>query len=290
MTDTQETTTPEVKVYNPYSAHEYNHQRAWVRGQSDRNLTPPITNPYEGGTVESQAWSQGLANMGVKPDEFAPFVPDPTDGTFIYHVMLVPDGEGVREAQPHIAWGYDRSSDEREDKLTPRWASLPEVHRSIPMGWNWASIMARSVVRSAKMNGIIELPCPPYEYHADGNRLTITAGNFTKGGSKQEWTEVLEQMQSEVEDLPDGQYVGDDYVDVEMTVTYHTTVSVNVTSLLAGSGNMDDDTYIGTFDEFEDDIRDALDSYDWEYEVDEANLDYPDIQVDDFNTDGVTSW
>lgn len=288
MTD-EVTTETEVTVYNPYPTHEWDASRAWVRGQHDRNGTPPIVNPFDAGSVQSQAWSQGMGNLGVIPSEFNAFIPDPTDGTFIYtSIMVGKDTDGdYSSAQPHIVWGYDRASDEREDKLFPRWASLPELHRSMPMHWNWASIMAKRVISSSKMEGVIELPCPPYEYTADGSQLTIRAGAFTKSGSKQEWESVLEEMQSEVEDLPDGQDVGDEYVDVDLTITYTHTVSIAVSSLLPLE---DDTTFIGTFDEFEEDIRNAIDSYDYEYEVEQGGMEYPDITADDFNTDSISGW
>lgn len=115
------------------------------------------------------------------------------------------------------------------------------------------------VAQGWRAGATIELPCPPYEYEAEGSTLTIKAKGFAKSGTKAEWTEVLAQMQEEVEALPDGIDTSDKTVTIDVNRTVNYSKTLEVSSLLYYHDQMNDDgTWVGDDQELADACEEAL--------------------------------
>jgi len=277
-------------------------------------------NPYHT-EVEVKAWGEGLTTglhtIGTR-DELNPYTPADTCvawATGFDAARYVPapvDWEGIDWSNPAIDQSifevFDPDTGVREAYMVLNWRPYVARPNTEAPAWAENRWQERSIrltapyLRNAMMyairhqgEGTIELPCPPYEYEAEGNRLTITAGAYTKTGTKQEWEAVLEEMVAEVEALPDGIDVSSVSVsvDVTQTATARWTAQVEANDLLHGYDQYEDDIWSGTMDELADALDEAVgnldgsevESYyaDIEYELDT----YGDVEIEaqDINYD-----
>lgn len=173
-----------------------------------------------------------------------------------------------------VQWNEWRARAE-DNSEKPDWADNRWNDRGIKLQDDYLRNAMRFSIYRQK-DASVDLPCPPYEFEAEGSNLTIKAGPFFKTGSKQEWESVLESMQAEVDALPDGISVDDVTVNVDVTAPATATYSVSLaaTDLLSGHGQYVDDVWAGSMDELHDALTEA---------VDEADLDpdyYSDISCD----------
>ena len=307
---TDETTVKTVESFNPYDASvgdNYYANRAWTLGKETRARdnradegTDPTVNPYvdaDPDKARHQAWQEGYEGTGYGAAAFNHPIPGEGDGIFIMPdiTTLAEDEEGTLMGRMTavMVWCYDQQSDKQDPKVRPMWANFPVRARSIVIadGHAWSAAirwMTNTDVRGYKT---YELPCPPYNFEVEGSTLTISAGFFSKGGSKKEWEGVLESMQAEVDAMPDGFYVGDDYVNITVSARVSGTISVPASSILSGHEDLDEDEWTGGVDEYDAAVTDAVDDYDFSYDVSdmEIDMDYADWEVDDIDTSELSS-
>ena len=164
----------------------------------------------------------------------------------------------LRSPQMLLNWSDYPAS----DKPTPDWKDNYPEHRSVPIDQHTLAAFMYRGIRDQVAR--IELPCPEYQFEANGNELTIIAGPFHKSGSKQEWEAVLDTMTREVEDLPNGLDVTDVSIDLLCTqpATARWSASVSVTDLLDNDERLSGDVWGGTADELEEAVSSALDNID----------------------------
>ena len=300
--ETTETTVEKVEAFNPYGTRgdEYYVSRAWTQGKASllkvrTGEHESLPNPFDDSQPKNkQAWQEGYEGTGVSAHAFTHPVPVEGDGVFVMPDIATLDFDGSRRSHPVMVWAYDEWSDKQDPKVKPKWADFPVYARSIKLadGHAWSAgvrWLSNQEIRGTKT---YELPCPPYNFEVDGATLTISAGFFSKGGNKKDWTQVLEQMQEEVDNMPDGFYMGDDYLSVTVAARVTGVISISASSLLSGHENLDDDElWIGDADEYEAAVTDALDDYDWSYEISdmEIDMDYADWETEDVDTSDLSS-
>ena len=296
MTD-GETTVEVLEVFNPYDAavgDDYYLNRAWTSGKEEaKNPDQTIAcNPHNEANEQAvwQAFNEGFEGTGLGIQAFNHPIPNDENGIFIVPDLITMTGKwDKRRATPVLVWNYDPLYDKQDPKVKPLWFNFPARVRCIQIadGHAWAAArrwMSNEEIRGGKT---YDLPCPPYGYEHDGGQLTITAGFFSKSGSKKEWTEVLEQMQEEVENMEEGFYIGDDYLSVTLSANVTATASVSSTALLYGHEQMgEDDLWIGTDDEYHDAVVEAANDYDFtdDIEPDGIDLSYVEWDIDDTDT------
>ena len=309
---TDNTTVEVVEAFNPYDASAgdgYYANRAWTMGKENRtrddnrhedNDQTPTPNPYvdaDPDKARHQAWQEGYEGTGYSAHAFDHPVPTEENGIFVMPdlvSMVDKRTEGTEyKYLPAMVWAYDSHSDKQDPKVRPNWSNFPARARSIQIaeGHAWSAASRWMTDRDIRGTKTYELPCPPYNFEVEGSRLTISAGFFSKGGSKKEWEGVLEQMTEEVENMPDGFYVGDDYVNMTLSARVTGSISVSASALLSGHEDMDEDEWTGTPDEYEQAVSDATDDYDFSYDVSdmEIDMDYADWEVDDIDTSELSS-
>ena len=305
---TDENTITKVEAFNPYDASAgdgYYANRAWDYGKAaaqrdaetdaDVDDTP---NPYvdaDPDKARHQAWHEGYVGTGYGASAFDYPVPTEENGIFVMPDLISMDDKRTLTSKylPAMVWCYDAQSDKQDPKVRPNWSNFPTRARAIQIaeGHAWTAgirWMTDAGIRGTKH---YELPCPPYNFEVEGARLTISAGFFSKSGSKKEWEQVLEGMQEEVDNMPDGFYIGDDYVNMTLTARVSGSISVSASALLSGHEDMDEDEWTGTPDEYEQAVSDATDDYDFSYDVSdmEIDMDYADWEVEDIDTSELSS-
>ena len=303
MTDQIENVETE-EAFNPYdtiTTEGYYNAQAWRLGKdaakSDKR-TPdadPTNNPYnsESEYHRERCWQEGYEGTGISANAFDKQMPSEENGIFLYPTVITVGEERVSTAA--LVWAYDASSDKQDPPTRPMWSTLPETHRCIhiPNGHAWEA--GRKWISTPAIRGTyqkIELPCPPYDFEVNGTELTITAGAFRKTGTKSEWEGVLQTMTEEVENMPDGYDIADDYVNITLSARVTGSITVNATSLLSGNSQLQDDMFAGTEEEYRDAIKEALYDYDWSYETSEMEIDtdYADWEVDETDESDLSTW
>ena len=227
---------------NPYTSADT--CVAWAQGWDDGKYKPALLNLNDINWASRAVGVQAAEKMG-------------TDGVMRSYVV--------------VTWNAYSTSDD-----APAWASNRIEHRSIPLDNYELSHLMHYGIRKAV--AVIELPCPPYDFTASGNDLTITAGGFTKTGTKAEWQAVLEDMNERVEALPDGFDVSNVSVSVAVSTTATATWMTHHSAhdLLIHSDQYNSDVWSGT----EDELRDALEEAVGELDDSELNDDYADVEYE----------
>ena len=187
------------------------------------------------------------------------------------------DGEAVNEVRVNWIIDYSKPYD-HEDNMRPDWADLPVDERLM---WVLPDTLVNAITRRTLQQPnrfVQELPCPPYMFDMDDGRLRIKAGPFEKHGSKAEWTAVIEQMQRQVDDMPDGinvEHASD--ITVEIDITGSTSVDVSVDTLLYDHPNYDDGLWTGDEHDLESALEEAIDEYDFSQAVE---MDYVETEME----------
>jgi len=306
---TGRTTNVEVQeAFNPYdagkNAESLQYNMAWKQGKEllllhtvdDEVVDDPI-NPYsmDTETMVAEAFIEGYVGTGLAAGAFDYPKPEPDTGIFVMPDVVTVDNpdDGTRRARAAMVWAYDEWNDKQDPKVRPAWAAFPVRARCILIdnqrAWNGAiRWVTNSEIRGYNM---YELPCPPYDFEQDGTQLIIKAGWMKKGGSKQEWTAVLEQMQEEVDNMPEGFYIGDDYLNVTLSANVTAEVSVSATALLSGHEQVEDDMWTGDADDYEQAVEEASNDYDYDYEISDTEIDltYVDWEIDSTDTSELSS-
>jgi hypothetical protein len=235
-------------------------------------------NEYTSGDT-TVAWAQGHEDYGYQPvavDWDNVDYDDPAIDQRIFEVFNV--DTSVREGWMLVQWNEYR---QREGVEKPAWADNRYQDRGIKLTPSFQRNAMHYAIRQQD-DGSIELPCPPYRYTAEGNDLTITAGAYTKTGSKQDWQTVVDEMQGEVNELPDGIDIANVSVTVYVTAQATATYIVNpaATDLLADHDQLDNDVWAGTMDELRDELEIAI----GELEGDDLDSEYGDVEfeLDDY--------
>ncbi len=142
---------------------------------------------------------------------------------------------------------WDKPAD-HEDNTRPAWADFDvkdRIWREVDI--SLANRMTSTNLGNWKQLGLnITLPCPPYEYELDGIHLTMKSGPYSITGTKPEWESVIQEMEREVEEMPEGVDISDQYVRATGSVTVQFSVNVPVTELLDGDDELDGDMWLGT--------------------------------------------
>ena len=143
-----------------------------------------------------------------------------------------------------VTWirNFDLPSDDATN-IRPEWADSHVKDRI------WRELDAHLVrdmtytnLRNHSQLGLhVNLPCPPYNYEQDGHKLIISSGPYRLAGTRAEWKTVMEEMETEVDEMPEGIDVSDMYVRASGTVAVSWSVNVPVTELLDGDDEMGDD-------------------------------------------------
>jgi hypothetical protein len=148
--------------------------------------------------------------------------------------VLVPDSQPKTEMWINWMHDYDKPRD-HADNVRPDWADLSQddrVYTTID-----PAAMNHGVRQFLNQPGTWrhELPCPPYEYSIVDGKLQIEAGAFSKSGTKAEWTQVLAQMQEEVEGMPNGIDITDmSDITVNLKLEATTSIDLDISMLLDG--------------------------------------------------------
>ena len=290
------------EAFNPYDAGKdaetLQYNMAWKQGKEllllhtvdDAVVDDPI-NPYSISTQTSlaEAFIEGYEGTGIAAGAFDHPTPEPDTGIFVMPDVVTIDDDGSRRARAAMVWSYDEWNDKQDPKVRPVWANFPVRARCILLDNQRAWSGAIRWVTNTEIRGynMYELPCPPYDFEVEGTQLTSKAVWMKKGGSKSDWKSVLEQMQEEVDNMPEGFYIGDDYLNVTLSASVTSEVSVTATTLLYGHSQMgEDDLWIGTNDEYEEAVVEAANDYDFtdDVEVDGIDLSYVEWDVDNTDT------
>jgi len=192
------------------------------------------------------------------------------------------DGEITYVVALWVDWQRDYREPRDSARNTP-----PEWHETVTK-WQDRIIMelptnaARMIggyVVSGQVTGVgpVGLPCPPYTFTHNAGLLRIEKDGLFHEGTKADWEGVIEAMQYEVEQMPDGLVpTGDLGVTVEARVTFQTTLTV--AELLDGNEKWDGEFYTGTEDELKDDLETALDYWEFDdYELSQSEYEFESI-------------
>ena len=139
----------------------------------------------------------------------------------------------------------------------PEWLSISAWDRRIiSLGKSIVRSIARNALNGGEMSdGDIELPCPPYDYeYTDDGKLRITAGAFTKEGARDEWQGVIDEMQQQVEDMPEGIDIGGLEVTASVSASLTVKFSADAAGLLEYHDSMNGTVWMGSTSE----LLDAL--------------------------------
>ena len=264
--------------------------QAYEDGHRMGAANPDTENPYRDDTTalkQKVAWDTGRSDVLYTPVEIDWTKLDMTQEAIRMEVFYHTDPiTQVRELRLLLKWlGWMADADDKPD-----WADNRPMDASIPLDKYTTKNVMSYGIRSEIST--IELPCPPYKYEAEGADLRITAGTFTKQGTKAEWQEFLDQAQAEVNDLPDGIDIDDVTVSVDVTAraVASWSTSIHATSLLSGHEKLSDEVWLGTMDELHDALVDAVDDVnageldaeyaEYNYEVDEYETQVVDLDYD----------
>jgi len=296
------------EAFNPYDAgkdaESLQYNMAWKQGKEllllhtvdDEVVDDPI-NPYSISTQTSlaEAFIEGYVGTGLAAGAFDYPKPEPDTGIFVMPDVVTIDNpdDGTRRARAAMVWSYDEWNDKQDPKVRPVWAGFPVRARCILIDGNRAWSGAIRWVTNSEIRGynMYELPCPPYDFEQDGTQLIIKAVWLKKTGGKQEWIAALEQMQEEVDNMPEGFYIGDDYLNVTLTANVTAEVSVSATALLSGHDEVVDDMWTGDADDYQQAVEEASSDYDYDYEISDTEIDlsYVDWDVDSTDTSELSS-
>ena len=243
-------------------------------------MTDTPTNPYTT-DVEEAAWAEGYLAGGLhdadKRNELNPYTPADTCVAWARgyddanYTPVAIDWSNVDISNPAITQAVHEVVDtdtgihsvyltlkhdayrQRDDYATPDWKDNRWQERSILLQDAYTRNAMYHTQRSQPV-GTIDLPCPPYEYEVNGNELTIKAGAFYKTGSKQDFQQVVTEMQENLDSMPEGIGIEDVSVtvDVSATATATWTTTVSATSLLDAHEQYVDDIWAGDMSELVD--------------------------------------
>jgi len=201
----------------------------------------------------------------------------------VYQRVIV-EGEAVNTIFVNWVHNYQVSRDDSSN-VRPEWADLPiDERKFMVIPDTLANVITRQHL--ANPNRFVhELPCPPYQFDMDDGKLRIKAGPFEKHGSKSEWTQVIEQMEAEVEDMPDAIDVSElPDITVSLEVKVSTTYDLSVEQLIGDHEMYEDGQWMGDESELEDALTYAIDDYDFDTgDIDMSYADWDEIEVS--NTD-----
>jgi len=199
---------------------------------------------------------------------------------------VITDGEAVNEIAVNWVHNYSALRD-AEDNQRPAWADLPidqRIYMALPD--TLTNTIARQVLNNPN-RFVHELPCPPYQFDMDDGKLRIKAGAFEKHGTKAEWEKVIEQMQAEVEEMPDGIDTTDlPDITLELSITATTTYDIGVDRLLDGHEQYDGEIFTGDKDELEGALEEAIDNLDtYDLEIDLSYADQDELEMSSTDLD-----
>jgi hypothetical protein len=242
---------------NPYTSGDT--CVAWAQGYDDGKYSPAPFNPVEIEELDSSIRNYiGITYMHDLSDKYANVV----TGTYLLYTWT----GGTLHPEDRPAWVENR----------------PE-HRRVKVGHYDLTRMVRQGLYDQQVipSGGVELPCPPYTYEYSAGGMSITAGPFTKWGSKDDWERVVGEMQEKVEEMPAGLNIEDVNITlyVSASATAQWTSSIEATSLV----DNDNGIYAGTEDELESDLESALSNFD-SSDVDSAYAEV-EYEIDDYSVE-----
>ena len=251
MTDTT-TTVEKVESFSPFSntGEDYYLNDNWNNGKraaaKDANTGDTTTNPQDKDQHPKryEAWHDGYVGTGLSIRAFTHPVPGEDDGVFIMPDTVTFEVEGgSTKTHAAMVWAYDPYADKQDPKVRPLWANFPVTVRCIKLadGHAWAAGRRWTTDNAIRGTKMIDLPCPPYQYELDGITLTIMAGGYKKSGTKPEFEAFIEELQGEVEEMPEGVDISDQYVRATGSATIQWSVNIPVTELLDGDEEMGED-------------------------------------------------
>ena len=151
----------------------------------------------------------------------------------------------------YLTWirDFNKAAD-HVDNQRPAWADTQvqdrvwrEIELSLVRSMTYTNLRAHS-----QIGLVVDLPCPPYQYEVEGINLRIKAGPYSKLGTKAEFEGFIEELQSEVEDMPVGEDISDQYLRATGTATIQWSVNIAITDLLDGDDELDGDMWLGDLD------------------------------------------
>ena len=228
-------------------------ENGWSRGKGDDEAH---SKGYYSPGVVMEAWQAGFDSAAGK-NIFDPTtintVDDP-NGKLAWSSWTTKNEDGVDESHYgfYVVWhrNFNLSADDPSNER-PLWADIhvrDRVWREVSR--DLAIAMTRSNLANWKELGLdTQMPGPPYEYEAEGGNLTTRAGMYHMTGTKSEWESVLEEMQSAVDDMPEGIDISEQYLRANGTTSVEWSLTVPLLTLLDGDDQMDGDLWIGTEDE-----------------------------------------
>ena len=271
---------------NPYSTEV--EIKAWGEGLTVA-LHQPLaerneSNPYTSGDT-CVAWATGWDDGKYHPAPFNPMDVEALDSSLRNYINVTYMHE-LSKTYPGVVTGqylvYSWSGGTLFADTRPAWCMNRVEHRRMKIApYDLTRIVRQGLYdQQVVALGGMELPCPPYEFEYESGGMRITAGPFTKFGSKDEWDGVLTEMRQKWEEIPAGLNIEDVNISLYVTApaTAQWTSSVELTSLVSN----DEGIYTGTEDELHDEVTAALDNLDsteidssWaevEYEIDDYSI------------------
>jgi len=263
---------------NPYTTEV--EVKAWEEGLTMASSNAPDDernelNPYTAGDT-CVAWAQGFDDGRYNPVPIDWSNVDLDDPAITQRVFQDKGDVAVGDKTTYLMLVYSPYSSRLTADEKPDWADNRWQDRSIKLTSEYQRNAMFIAIRQQPA-GTIDLPCPPYEYEVNGNELSIRAGAYHKTGSKQEWENVIAEMQSEVDAMPDGIDVGDVSISIDVqaraTATWSTQVSAS--TLLDQHEQFREDVWAGTMDELVDALEEAVGELDGsELESEYAEVEY----------------
>jgi hypothetical protein len=273
---------------NPYSTEV--EIQAWGLGltfalHAEDFLDRNEANPYTSGDT-CVAWATGYDDGKYSPAPFNPVEIEALDSgvrnyisTQYMHEMSkrYPD---VVHAQ-YLLYTWTGGTLHPEDR--PAWTENRPEHRRVKIGsFDLSRIVRQGVYdKHVVASGGMDLPCPPYQFDYESGGMRITAGPYTKFGSKDEWDGVLTEMREKWEEIPDGLNVDD--VNITLYVTASASASWTANIAVTDLVDHEEGIYTGTEDELHDDVSTALTNLEG-HEVDSswAEVEY---EIDDYSVE-----
>ena len=206
------------------------------------------------------AWQAGFDSVAAEQTNTTEFDPTKVDTTspnirLEWGTWVTKDGanngtndEVVNHFGFYLSWIRDfNTSADAPNNIRPAWADFDvkdRVWREMEM--SLVRSMTYTNLRAHNQIGLhVDLPCPPYTYELDGINLRIKSGPYSKAGTKAEFEAFIEELQSEIEDMPEGVDVSDQYLRATGTATIQWSVNIPVTDLLDGDERMNDHMWMG---------------------------------------------
>ena len=237
-------------------------------------------NPYTSGDT-TVAWHQGYEDYAYKPAPFNP-VDIPVDADVTVRLNVTSGDTWERRAR--LLWTDNAWSG--GDRRQP-WADNREDDRCVWLPWATAQWLIKAGLFNTVIlpDASVELPCPPYTYEYERGGMSISAGKFTKWGSKEDWQNVVSEMQEKIDEMPEGIDISDGYVDIDVVLKVSTAISVPMSVLV----DNEDGVFEGDEDQLHDAIVEAIEyqsfDYDWQYD---ADIDMSYAEVDEMEPNDVT--